>query len=192
MAPARAQFASREKNGAFRQRGSARAAWMTTMTATRRRRDREQREEQEEEKERRREAPDLLSRDALRLALFRAFRERGVLDALKAQLRGTLVAELQRRAPSASLASSSSLASASSSPATGGGGAVLAAAADALVARHLRARRYDYSLSVFLPESGLGAARALSERELLRLLSVGPASPGYAELVRGTNINNIK
>ena len=52
-------------------------------------------------------------------------------------------------------------------------------ALDEMVAAHLRACGFSYSLSVFQPESGVGASNGLqfSEAELLQQLNVHPSSP---------------
>ncbi|XP_065772288.1 centriole and centriolar satellite protein OFD1 isoform X2 [Muntiacus reevesi] len=89
---------------------------------------------------------DVLSQDDLRKKLYQTFKDRGVLDTLKTQLRNQLIHELmhpvlngQVQSPSISVEESS----------------LLIGASNSLVADHLQRCGYEYSLSVFFPESGL-------------------------------------
>lgn len=122
---------------------------------------------------------DELSQDELRKKLYRTFKDRGVLDTLKTQLRNLLVRELlgpERRGE----------------PVREEGRGLLLGACNALVADHLRRAGYEYALAVFLPESGLGGEEALSMRDLLRLVQVDPASRLHRSLISGTDEENQK
>ncbi|XP_041357346.1 oral-facial-digital syndrome 1 protein-like isoform X2 [Gigantopelta aegis] len=56
-------------------------------------------------------------------------------------------------------------------------------AANSLIASHLRHCHYDYSLSVFLPESGLAQDKIFSTEDLLQLLSINPHSKLHQKLL---------
>uniref|UniRef100_A0A8C2ZUE1 OFD1 centriole and centriolar satellite protein n=1 Tax=Cyclopterus lumpus TaxID=8103 RepID=A0A8C2ZUE1_CYCLU len=90
---------------------------------------------------------DTLSPDELRKRLYQTFKNKGLLDTLKTQLRNQLIQELKQ-------------------PPLAGGKPVprpvhvrseplLVSACNSIVADHLRTSGYEYSLSVFYPESGL-------------------------------------
>ncbi|XP_055421702.1 centriole and centriolar satellite protein OFD1 isoform X4 [Bubalus kerabau] len=94
---------------------------------------------------------DVLSQDDLRKKLYQTFKDRGVLDTLKTQLRNQLIHELMHpvlngkvQSPSISVEESS----------------LLIGASNSLVADHLQRCGYEYSLSVFFPESGLAKEKA--------------------------------
>uniref|UniRef100_UPI00358F71A2 centriole and centriolar satellite protein ofd1-like isoform X2 n=1 Tax=Myxine glutinosa TaxID=7769 RepID=UPI00358F71A2 len=111
-----------------------------------------------------------MSEGDLRERLCAEFRDRGMLDTLKSHLRNQLIRELgpwER-----------GLGPGGGRPPEG----LLRTAADSLVYHHLRRCRYDYSLSVFGPESGLRGDKVLSSSDLLRLLRVNPYSDLRASL----------
>uniref|UniRef100_A0A4X1TAI5 Uncharacterized protein n=1 Tax=Sus scrofa TaxID=9823 RepID=A0A4X1TAI5_PIG len=91
---------------------------------------------------------DVLSQDELRKKLYQTFKDHGILDTLKTELRNHLIHELMHPALSGphplkppSIAVEGSV--------------LLIGASNSLVADHLRRCGYEYSLSVFFPESGL-------------------------------------
>ncbi|NXL61188.1 OFD1 protein, partial [Chordeiles acutipennis] len=59
-------------------------------------------------------------------------------------------------------------------------------AADSLVADHLQRCGYEYSLSVFFPESGLEKKKLLTVQDLLQLMRINPKSSLYKSLTLGT------
>uniref|UniRef100_A0A8C3HT95 OFD1 centriole and centriolar satellite protein n=1 Tax=Chrysemys picta bellii TaxID=8478 RepID=A0A8C3HT95_CHRPI len=87
-----------------------------------------------------------LSQDELRKRLYQTFKNRGVLDTLKTQLRNQLIHELMHPILSGEL---------QPQPVSSEGSSLLIGASNSLVADHLRSCGYEYSLSVFYPESGL-------------------------------------
>uniref|UniRef100_A0A8C4X1K7 LisH domain-containing protein n=1 Tax=Eptatretus burgeri TaxID=7764 RepID=A0A8C4X1K7_EPTBU len=88
-----------------------------------------------------------MSEAQLREGLCAEFRDRGMLDTLKSHLRNQLIQELSPW--------ERGLGAMGGRPPEG----LLRTAADSLVYHHLRRCRYDYSLSVFGPESGLRGDR---------------------------------
>ncbi|XP_027146637.1 centriole and centriolar satellite protein ofd1 isoform X2 [Larimichthys crocea] len=117
---------------------------------------------------------DTLSPDELRKRLYQTFRSNGVLDTLKTQLRNQLIQELRHP------------------PLTGGQPVPrqvpvksephLVSACNSIVADHLRSSGYEYSLSVFHPESGLCKDKVSTKGELLQLLKMSPESALYRSL----------
>ncbi|XP_070606897.1 centriole and centriolar satellite protein OFD1 isoform X2 [Erythrolamprus reginae] len=99
-----------------------------------------------------------LSQDDLRKQLYQTFKNRGVLDTLKMQLRKQLIHELMNPVlcreilPKATSSECSSL---------------IIVACNSLVADHLRRCGYEYSLSVFYPESGLEKDKAYWKSQVL-------------------------
>ncbi|TKS67130.1 Oral-facial-digital syndrome 1 protein -like protein [Collichthys lucidus] len=90
---------------------------------------------------------DTLSPDELRKRLYQTFRSNGVLDTLKTQLRNQLIQEL-RHPPLAGGQPVPRQVPVKSEP-------HLVSACNSIVADHLRSSGYEYTLSVFYPESGL-------------------------------------
>ena len=89
---------------------------------------------------------DVLSQDELRKKLYQTFKDRGVLDTLQTQLRNQLIHELMHPVLSGEVKPPSISVE---------GSALLIGASNSLVADHLQRCGYEYSLSVFFPESGL-------------------------------------
>ncbi|KAF4087423.1 hypothetical protein AMELA_G00095310 [Ameiurus melas] len=113
-----------------------------------------------------------LSAEDLRKRLYQSFKRKGVLDAVKTQLRNQLIVELQRETlPRASSEKSHSL-------------SVLAS--NSLVVDHLQSSGYEYTLSVFYPECGISKEKVFSIKDVLGLLRVSPHSPVYKSLVMDT------
>ncbi|XP_062041588.1 centriole and centriolar satellite protein OFD1-like [Lepus europaeus] len=126
---------------------------------------------------------DALTPDDLRKKLYQTFRDRGVLDALKTQLRNLLVHELMGPVLRGELRPRSVPVE---------GSALLLGASNALVADHLRTCGYEYSLSVFFPESGLAKEKVFTMQDLLQLVRVDPASRLYESLISGVDKENRK
>lgn len=124
-----------------------------------------------------------MSAGELKARLYQTFRERGLVESLKSQLRTKLVTELRHSAtlqqikfapsPSAVISSSSSL---------DGSSSLMLRAANSLVADHLRRCNYDYSMAVFLPESGSAEDKIFTVPDLLDLLRIVPSSQLYKKL----------
>ncbi|XP_062420914.1 centriole and centriolar satellite protein ofd1 isoform X3 [Pungitius pungitius] len=117
---------------------------------------------------------DTLSPDELRKRLYQTFKSKGVLDTLKTQLRNQLIQELKHP------------------PLTGGQPVPrpvqvkseprLVSACNSIVADHLRSSGYEYTLSVFYPECGLGKDKVVMTGDLLQLLRINPESALYRSL----------
>uniref|UniRef100_A0A8B9TQV2 OFD1 centriole and centriolar satellite protein n=1 Tax=Anas platyrhynchos TaxID=8839 RepID=A0A8B9TQV2_ANAPL len=117
---------------------------------------------------------EALSQDELRKRLYQAFKKRGVLDTLKTQLRKQLIHELMHPILSGELQPQTVPSDDSS---------LLIMASNSLVADHLQRCGYEYSLSVFFPESGLEKKKLLSVQDLLQLMRINPKSNFYKSLV---------
>ncbi|XP_027045828.1 oral-facial-digital syndrome 1 protein homolog isoform X3 [Pocillopora damicornis] len=115
-----------------------------------------------------------LSPEEFKKSLFTTFRSRGVLEALKSQLRNRLIKELQETAGKDDLAE---LHGQSENTET-----VCKLAANSLVADHLKRCNYEYSLSVFMPESGLQEHKLLTMRDILLLLKIREGSELYKNM----------
>ncbi|XP_065818471.1 centriole and centriolar satellite protein ofd1 isoform X2 [Labrus bergylta] len=117
---------------------------------------------------------DALSPDELRRRLYQTFRNKGVLDSLKTQLRNQLIQEL-KHPPLAGAEPVPRPVPVKSEP-------LLVSACNNIVADHLRTSGYEYTLSVFYPESGLSKEKVSTKGELLQLLRISPESALYRSL----------
>ncbi|XP_017400794.1 oral-facial-digital syndrome 1 protein-like isoform X2 [Cebus imitator] len=126
---------------------------------------------------------DVLSQDELRKKLYQTFKDRGILDTLKTQLRNQLIHELMHPVLSGELQPRSISVEGSS---------LLIGASNSLVADHLQRCGYEYSLSVFFPESGLAKEKVFTMRDLLQLIKINPTSSLYKSLVSGSDKENHK
>ncbi|XP_034430469.1 oral-facial-digital syndrome 1 protein homolog isoform X2 [Hippoglossus hippoglossus] len=125
---------------------------------------------------------DSLSPDELRKRLYQTFKNKGVLDTLKTQLRNQLIQELQHR------------------PVTGGqpvprpvpgkSEPLMVTACNSIVADHLSSSGYEYSLSVFYPESSLCKEKVFTKENLLQLLKISPESSLYRSLSSNKDNND--
>ncbi|XP_029385879.1 centriole and centriolar satellite protein ofd1 isoform X2 [Echeneis naucrates] len=115
-----------------------------------------------------------LSPDELRRRLYQTFKNKGVLDTLKTQLRNQLIQELKHP------------------PLTGGepvprpvpakSEPLLVSVCNSMVADHLSSSGYEYTLSVFYPESGLCKEKVFTKEDFLHLLKISPQSGLYRSL----------
>uniref|UniRef100_A0A2K5N876 Uncharacterized protein n=1 Tax=Cercocebus atys TaxID=9531 RepID=A0A2K5N876_CERAT len=126
---------------------------------------------------------DVLSQDELRKKLYQTFKDRGILDTLKIQLRNQLIHELMQPVLSGELQTQSISVQGSS---------LLISASNSLVADHLQRCGYEYSLSVFFPESGLAKEKVFTMQDLLQLIKINPTSSLYKSLVSGSDKENQK
>ncbi|XP_010172092.1 oral-facial-digital syndrome 1 protein [Antrostomus carolinensis] len=124
---------------------------------------------------------ETLSQDELRKRLYQTFKNRGVLDTLKTQLRNQLIHELMHPILSGELQPQAVPSDDSS---------LMITAANSLVADHLQRCGYEYSLSVFFPESGLEKKKLLTLQDLLQLMRINPKSSLYKSLTSGTRKDN--
>ncbi|KAF7470337.1 centriole and centriolar satellite protein OFD1 isoform X2 [Marmota monax] len=126
---------------------------------------------------------DVLSQDELRKKLYQTFKDRGILDTLKTQLRNQLIHKLMHPVLSGKLQPQSISVE---------GSALLIGASNSLVADHLQRCGYEYSLSVFFPESGLAKEKVYTMQDLLQLIKINPTSSLYKSLVSGFDKGNQK
>ncbi|NXK55950.1 OFD1 protein, partial [Chauna torquata] len=124
---------------------------------------------------------EALSQDELRKRLYQTFKNRGVLDTLKTQLRKQLIHELMHPILSGELQPQTVRSDDSS---------LLITASNSLVADHLQRCGYEYSLSVFFPESGLEKKKLLSVQDLLQLMKINPKSSFYKSVTLGAQKEN--
>uniref|UniRef100_A0A8C8FVZ4 LisH domain-containing protein n=1 Tax=Oncorhynchus tshawytscha TaxID=74940 RepID=A0A8C8FVZ4_ONCTS len=117
---------------------------------------------------------EALSPDELRKRLYQTFKNRGVLDTLKTQLRNQLIHELKHPILSGETVPR---------PVPMKSDSVLVTASNSLVADHLRNSGYEYTLSVFYPECGMGKDKIFTSRDILQLMKISPRSPLYKSLV---------
>ncbi|NXW75402.1 OFD1 protein, partial [Hirundo rustica] len=116
---------------------------------------------------------ETLSQEELRKRLYQTFKSRGVLDTLKTQLRNQLVHELMHPILSGELQPQMVPSQDSS---------LLTTASNSLVADHLERCGYEYSLSVFFPESGLEKKKLWTMPDLLQFMRINPKSTLYKSL----------
>ncbi|CAH7478414.1 Ofd1 [Phodopus roborovskii] len=126
---------------------------------------------------------DVLSQDELRKKLYQTFKDRGILDTLKTQLRNQLIHELMHPVLSGEVKPPSIPVE---------GSALLIGASNSLVADHLQRCGYEYSLSVFFPESGLAKEKVFTMQDLLQLIRISPSSSLYKSLISGFDKENKK
>uniref|UniRef100_A0ABI7VYH2 OFD1 centriole and centriolar satellite protein n=1 Tax=Felis catus TaxID=9685 RepID=A0ABI7VYH2_FELCA len=117
---------------------------------------------------------DVLSQDELRKKLYQTFKDRGILDTLKTQLRKQLIHELMRPVVNGEVQPQSVPVE---------GSALLIGTSNSLVADHLKRCGYEYSLSVFFPETGVAKEKVFTMQDLLELLKINPESGLYKSLV---------
>ncbi|NXO07684.1 OFD1 protein, partial [Oriolus oriolus] len=124
---------------------------------------------------------ETLSQEELRKRLYQTFKSRGVLDTLKTQLRNQLIHELMHPILSGEFQPQMVPSEDSS---------LLITASNSLVADHLERCGYEYSLSVFFPESGLEKNKLWTMQDLLQLMRINPKSSLYKSLTSGTRKEN--
>ncbi|XP_012937373.1 oral-facial-digital syndrome 1 protein homolog [Aplysia californica] len=117
--------------------------------------------------------PEYLTAEELRNRLYHSLRNRGLVDSIKSQLRNSLVTELQQSVRGPLTLKDLKVPD---------GGTLLHRASNSLVANHLRACQYEYSLSVFLPECGLNQDKKFETQDLVKLLNISPHSRLYQRL----------
>lgn len=130
-----------------------------------------------------RERQEYLSAEELRNRLYHNLRDRGLFDSIKSQLRNKLVTELQQTTKGNLT---------ERTPREAEEGSLLHRASNSLVADHLRHCKYDYSLSVFLPESSTQRDKIFTTHDLLQLLGVSSQSRLYRKMAQGQSDSNKK
>nr|XP_015217093.1 PREDICTED: oral-facial-digital syndrome 1 protein isoform X1 [Lepisosteus oculatus]XP_015217094.1 PREDICTED: oral-facial-digital syndrome 1 protein isoform X1 [Lepisosteus oculatus] len=126
---------------------------------------------------------DVISPDEMRKRLYQTFKNRGVLDTLKTQLRNQLIQELKHPVLRGEVALK---------PVPVEADSVLVQASNSLVADHLRNVGYEYTLSVFYPECGLEKDKVFSTRDLLQLMKISPRSALYKSLTSSMQKDGTK
>ncbi|XP_021104782.1 oral-facial-digital syndrome 1 protein isoform X2 [Heterocephalus glaber] len=126
---------------------------------------------------------NVLSQDELRKKLYQTFKDRGILDTLKTQLRNQLIHELRHPVLSRELQPQSISVE---------GSTLLIGASHSLVADHLQRCGYQYSLSVFFLESGLTKEKVFTMQDLLQLIKINPTSSPYRSLISRFEKENQK
>lgn len=121
------------------------------------------------------EAPEYLSAEELRNRLYHNLRDRGLVDNIKSQLRNSIVSELQQTAKGQGQLTLRDLRVPEE-------GTLLHRASNSLIADHLRRCQYEYSLSVFLPESGISRDKVFGTHDLLQLLGISSQSRLYRKM----------
>ncbi|KAL5012921.1 hypothetical protein ScPMuIL_011472 [Solemya velum] len=119
-----------------------------------------------------------MTAEELRNRLYHSLRERGLVDSVKSQLRNSLVSELQQSAKGKLSLRDLRVPEE---------GSILHRAANSLIADHLRRCQYDYTLSVFLPETGIAQDKVFSTTDLLKLMNISPQSHLYKKLASSTS-----
>ncbi|KAK2188106.1 hypothetical protein NP493_141g01025 [Ridgeia piscesae] len=117
---------------------------------------------------------ETLTSAELKARLYHSLKEKGLVDQLKSQLRNRLVGEIRRIGATKVF---------DVEPVYAKEGSLLHKAANSLVADHLKRCSYDYSLSVFLPESATAIDKVFTTRDLLQLLNISSHSQLYQRLV---------
>ncbi|KAI8825964.1 uncharacterized protein EV422DRAFT_600759 [Fimicolochytrium jonesii] len=136
-----------------------------------------------------------MSRQELRARLFDTLRSAGVADKLKSQLRAKIVAELKMRVhanpPSLPPAHGLAHPKAFGNPLYADpslqqpSGRLLYQVLDNLVQGYLKHRGFDFTLSVFLPESGFvgsSSSGILSDEDVMQALHLDQRTPFYRQL----------
>ncbi|XP_067848793.1 centriole and centriolar satellite protein ofd1 isoform X2 [Heptranchias perlo] len=122
---------------------------------------------------------EAISSEELRRRLYQTFKNRGVLDSLKSQLRNQLVHELTHPGLNGQLPAYGHR---HQHPSTDED-SLLIQAANSIVADHLRRIGYEYSLSVFYPECGLEKEKVFTSRDLLQIMKINPRSDLYKSII---------
>ncbi|XP_070693999.1 centriole and centriolar satellite protein ofd1 [Pempheris klunzingeri] len=125
---------------------------------------------------------DTLSPDELRKRLYQTFKSKGVLDTLKTQLRNQLIQEL-KHPPLTRGEPVPRPVPVKSDPR-------LVSACNSIVADHLHTSGYEYTLSVFYPESGHCKDKVATKGDLLQLLRISPESALYRSLSSNKDNND--
>ncbi|XP_041067952.1 oral-facial-digital syndrome 1 protein homolog isoform X2 [Carcharodon carcharias] len=122
---------------------------------------------------------EAISSEELRRRLYQTFKNRGVLDSLKSQLRNQLVHELTHPGLNGRLPANGHR---HQKPSTDED-SLMIMAANSIVVDHLRRIGYEYSLSVFYPESGLEKEKIFTTRDLLQIMKINPRSDLYKSII---------
>ncbi|XP_053310984.1 centriole and centriolar satellite protein OFD1 isoform X2 [Spea bombifrons] len=124
-----------------------------------------------------------MSQEDLRKRLYQMFKNKGVLDSLKTQLRSHLIHELKHRSDGGEPAHMSKEHQAEY---------LLLRASNSLIADHLERCGYDYSLSVFYSECGLEKDKVFTAGDLLQLMKINPKSKLHWSLTSSSQNKNGK
>ncbi|XP_054613743.1 centriole and centriolar satellite protein ofd1-like [Dunckerocampus dactyliophorus] len=117
---------------------------------------------------------DALSSSELRERLHKRFKDKGVQETLKTQLRTELIRELKPPAFTGDP---------SSRPAPVKADSHLLSVCNCIVADYLHSSGYKYTFSVFRPESNLDTGKIFRKEDLLQVLEMSPQSSLYKSLL---------
>ncbi|XP_053563554.1 centriole and centriolar satellite protein OFD1 [Bombina bombina] len=113
-----------------------------------------------------------MSQEDMRKMLYQTFKNKGIQNSVKAQLRNQLISLLKH----------SSVTGEIGQPSDAHPDSLLHRASNSLVVDHLRRCGYEYSLSVFYPECGMEKENVLTVSDLLQLMKINPQSGLYKSL----------
>ncbi|XP_068124482.1 centriole and centriolar satellite protein OFD1 isoform X3 [Hyperolius riggenbachi] len=122
-----------------------------------------------------------LTQEELRRRLYQTFKNKGVLDSLKTQLRNQLIQDLKHAHKKEPLQSSDMPRD-----------TLVHQACNSLVANYLTRCGYEYSLSVFYPECGLEKDKVLNIHDLMQLMKINPDSRLYKSLMSSVQNSDAK
>ncbi|XP_065884793.1 centriole and centriolar satellite protein ofd1-like isoform X2 [Dysidea avara] len=105
-----------------------------------------------------------LKSSELKSQLYHSLQQKGVLDAMKLQLRNRLVKELEH------------------TPTVPKSLSVLESLTHGIILEHLYKMGYEYTISLFALESGMGTNQTVNITELLKLLNISPSHPLHKAL----------
>ncbi|EDV21534.1 uncharacterized protein TRIADDRAFT_30393 [Trichoplax adhaerens] len=115
-----------------------------------------------------------LSEEELKLKLFHNFRQRGILTTLKSQLRKKMVDELQQR--QGVLTSNINHCEQTVNQLNLDVG-------NSIICNHLKTYRYDYALSVYLPECNLSEDKVYNIPDIIDFMKFQPNDPFYRKAI---------
>ncbi|RDD39637.1 Oral-facial-digital syndrome 1 protein-like protein [Trichoplax sp. H2] len=115
-----------------------------------------------------------LSEEELKLKLFHNFRQRGILTTLKSQLRKKMVDELQQRQGVLTSNINHSKQTINQLNLDVG---------NSIICNHLKTYRYDYALSVYLPECNLSEDKVYNIPDIIDFMKFQPNDPFYRKAI---------
>ncbi|PIK47628.1 putative oral-facial-digital syndrome 1 protein-like [Apostichopus japonicus] len=128
-----------------------------------------------------------MSATELKSKLYQTFKQKGWEDALKVQLRKRLVAELQHSAMKQGFTPRREEEQVDARKTS-----LTLRAVNSLVADHLKRCNYEYTLSIFLPESDTAREKMFTIPDLLELLHVQPVHLSTINLQKKFHIMKTK
>lgn len=124
-----------------------------------------------------------LTSKQLKSKLIESVRNKGILDSMKSQLRNKLALEMNSNIEQTN--NKNGLVTVNQKPRSN----LALNTINCLLIDHLRSNEYDYTLSVFMPESGINLNEVYALTDILHVLKISTESKLYSEL---TNSSVIK